>query len=145
MYSNTGKTAAGNGNLLFNVGPMMDGRIEARQIKRLKEMGDWFKQYGESIYNTKGGPYRPDSIRATTRKGNKIYLHVFSADNNQLSLPALKDIVINKALFLKGQPVQFTQDEKNIRITLPAKMPNEDCSVIVLELNKNAETIPVTE
>jgi alpha-L-fucosidase len=48
-------------------------------------------------------------------------------------------------LFLKGQPVQFTQDEKNIRITLPAKMPNKDCSVIVLELNKNAETIPLTE
>jgi alpha-L-fucosidase len=99
MCSNTGKTAAGNGNLLFNVGTMMDGRIEARQIKGLKEMGDWLKQYGESIYNTKGGPYGLDSIRATTRKGNKIYLHVFSADNNQLSLPALKDIVINKALY----------------------------------------------
>ena len=139
------QTAAGNGNLLFNVGPMLDGRIEARQVKRLKEMGDWLKLYGESIYSTKGGPYKPDSIRATTRKGNKIYLHVFSAENSQLSLPALPDVVISKAWFLKGQPVQFTQDEKNIRITLPAKMPDEDCAVIVLELNKNAETIPVIE
>lgn len=139
------QTAAGNGNLLFNVGPMLDGRIEARQVNRLKEMGDWLKLYGEAIYNTKGGPYKPDSIRATTRKGNKIYLHVFRAENNQLSLSALKDVVINKAYFLKGQPVPFIQDEKNIHFTLPVKMPNEDCSVIVLELNKNAETIPVIE
>ena len=139
------QTAAGNGNLLLNVGPMLDGRIEARQVNRLKEMGDWLKLYGESVYNTKGGPYKPNKIFATTRKGNKIYLHVFPAENNQLSLPALPGVVINKAWFLKGQPVQVTQDEKNIRISLPAKMPDEDCAVIVLELNKNAETIPVTE
>ena len=139
------QTAAGNGNLLFNVGPMMDGRIEARQVNRLKEMGEWLKLYGESVYNTKGGPYKPNKIFATTRKDNKIYFHVFNAENNQLSLPALPGVVISKAWFLKGQPVQFAQDEKNIRITLPAKMTDEDCSVIVLELNKNAETIPVIE
>ncbi|HMH31574.1 MAG TPA: alpha-L-fucosidase [Puia sp.] len=139
------QTAAGNGNLLFNVGPMMDGRIEARQVKRLKEMGDWLKLYGEAIYRTKGGPYKPNKIFATTRKANTIYLQVFSVENNQLSLPGLKDVVINKAYFLKGQPVRFTQDENNIRITLPPKMPDEDCSVIVLELNKNAENISLIE
>ena len=31
--------AAGDGNLLFNVGPTPDGVIEARQIERLREMG----------------------------------------------------------------------------------------------------------
>jgi len=46
------KTAGGNGNLLFNVGPMMDGRMEARQVTRLKEMGDWLKKYGERTYAT---------------------------------------------------------------------------------------------
>src|SRR4030095_15493635 len=32
-------TAGGNGNLLFNVGPMPDGRIEQRQIERLLDIG----------------------------------------------------------------------------------------------------------
>ena len=32
-------TVGGDGNLLFNVGPMPDGRIEPRQVERLKEMG----------------------------------------------------------------------------------------------------------
>ncbi len=139
------QTAAGNGNLLFNVGPMPDGRIEARQVNRLKEMGNWLKHYGEAIYNTKGGPYKLNKIFAATRKGNKIYLLIFNAGNNELSLPALKEIIVNKAYFLKGQPVTFKQEVKNIHVTLPANMPDEDCSVIVLELDKNAETIPVIE
>ncbi|MFV1994097.1 MAG: alpha-L-fucosidase, partial [Verrucomicrobiales bacterium] len=41
-----------NGNLLFNVGPMPDGRIEPRQVERLEQMGAWLKKYGESIYGT---------------------------------------------------------------------------------------------
>ena len=35
------RCAGGDGNLLFNVGPMPDGRIEPRQVERLKEMGLW--------------------------------------------------------------------------------------------------------
>jgi len=33
------RTAGGDGNLLFNVGPMPTGEIEPRQVERLKEMG----------------------------------------------------------------------------------------------------------
>ena len=52
------RVAGGDGNLLFNVGPMPDGRIEPRQVDRLKEMGDWLRKYGESIYGTRGGPFK---------------------------------------------------------------------------------------
>ena len=139
------QTAGGNGNLLLNVGPMLDGRIERRQAERLAEMGSWLQANGVSIYNTKGGPYKPNNFFATTRRGNIIYLEVFTSVNNQLTLPVLKDAQIKKAYFLKGQPVAFNQDEKNIHFTLPAMMPDKDCSVIVLELNKNAETLPLIE
>ena len=135
------QTAAGNGNLLFNVGPMPDGRIEQRQINRLKEMGDWLQLYGESIYQTKGGPYMPNKNWATTRKDKKIYLHVFTAENNEVFLPAIKDLVITKSYFLHGESVLWKQNEKNIRIQLPSKMPNPDCSVIVLEITKKADTL----
>ncbi|MCK5731048.1 MAG: alpha-L-fucosidase, partial [Draconibacterium sp.] len=63
------KTVGGGGNLLFNVGPMPDGRIEQRQIGRLKEMGDWLQEYGESVYETTGGPYKPTEWISSTRKG----------------------------------------------------------------------------
>jgi alpha-L-fucosidase len=138
-------TAGGNGSLLLNVGPMMDGRIEARQVERLKEIGDWLKIYGEAIYNTWGGPYKPDSIFASTRRNNKIYLHIFQSSGNQFIIPSVPGLKILKAYFLKGSAVNFKQDEKDITLSLPDEMPNENDAVIVLEMNGNVENIPVIE
>jgi len=149
------RTAAGNGNLLLNVGPMMDGRMEARQVARLKEMGQWLKVYGESIYGTRGGPYTPNDTFATTRKGNKIYVHVFARKGNVLTLPALAGVTIEKAYWMgAGQhkmampgaasPLEYTQDAKTgYSISLPEVLPDANSSVIVLELNKSAENIPL--
>ena len=36
-------TAGGDGNLLLNVGPMPDGRIEPRQVAVLEQVGAWMK------------------------------------------------------------------------------------------------------
>ncbi|HUZ58074.1 MAG TPA: alpha-L-fucosidase [Hanamia sp.] len=136
-------TAGGNGNLLLNVGPMMDGRIEARQVERLKEVGNWLKIYGEAIYGTKGGPYKPDSIFSSTRKGNKIYLHVFQSSGDQFIIPAIPHLKILKACFLKGNRVAFEEDKKNITLSLPGKLLNENDAVIVLEMNANVGNIPI--
>jgi alpha-L-fucosidase len=137
------RSASGNGNLLFNVGPMPDGRIEARQVKRLKEMGDWLKIYGESIYGTKGGPFVPVESYGATRKGSKIYVHVFERKEEMLKLPALPGIMITKAYFLKGKPVTWQQDGSGIVLQLPLSMPDASSNVIVLEMNKSADSIPV--
>ena len=140
------KTAGGNGNLLFNVGPMMDGRMEARQVRRLKEMGDWLHKYGESIYGTKGGPYPPGEAFAATRKGNKIYLHILEKKAEFLTLPVLPGVHIKKASFMHGDAVAFTEDgTTGYRFVLPDTLPDTNCSVIVLELDKNAEGIPVIQ
>lgn len=128
------KTAGGNGNLLLNVGPMMDGRMEARQITRLKEMGDWLKKYGESIYDTHGGPYTPTDTYTTTHRGDKIYVHLLETKESFLQLAPLPGVLIKKAYFLKGGTLSFTQDEKTgYHITLPDTMPDAISSVIVLE------------
>jgi len=46
--------AIGDGNLLFNVGPRPDGLSEESHAARLREMGEFLKKYGESIYATGG-------------------------------------------------------------------------------------------
>jgi alpha-L-fucosidase len=122
----------------------MDGRIEARQVTRLKEIGQWLKKNGASIYNTKGGPYVPNAKFASTRKGNKVFIHVFGKDN-VLVLPALAGVEIKKAYSMNGQAVTVDQSGVSIRLGLPAGLTDELCPVIVLELDKNAETIPITE
>ncbi len=142
------RTASGNGNLLLNVGPMMDGRMEKlRQVSRLKEIGLWLKKYGESIYDTKGGPYPPNEMFTTTRKGNKIYLHILQGKPGQLVLPALPGAMITAAYFMGGDKLPFTQEAgKGYHLlTLPAVMPDENCSVVVVEFNSNAEELPVVQ
>lgn len=134
-------TAGGNGNLLFNVGPMLDGRIEERQINRLKEMGIWLGKNGVAVYDTKGGPYKPDSILAATRKGNKIYLHLFKKPGTELSVAAIPGIKINKAYFLDGGAAVTSKLESNRMIlSLPEQLPDANSSVIVLEMDKNVES-----
>lgn len=137
------KSVAGNGNFLFNVGPMPDGRIEARQITRLKEMGAWLNRYGESIYETMGGPYVPNNDYATTRKENKIYVHVFNQTNKSIKLSKLSGRKIRKAYWLAGEKVVFQQDAKAVTINLPDTLPDANDSVLVLELDGSAEDLPV--
>ena len=71
--------AGGDGNLLLNTGPMPDGNIEQRQQDRLREIGRWLNKYGESIYNTRGGPIMPTNDYACTSRGSTLYLHIFDS------------------------------------------------------------------
>lgn len=150
------RTAGGNGNLLYNVGPMMDGRIEDRQVQLLANMGNWLKKYGESVYNTKGGPYKPNKIYAATRKGNQIFVHIFKTDTAEIKLPLIPNVQIKKAYFMKGDPltqsvmaqnalISIQQDGTGILLKFPTKMPDENDSVIVFDLDKNAELLPLID
>lgn len=134
-------TSGGSGNLLYNVGPMMDGRMEKRQIQMLAAMGDWLKKYGESIYGTRGGPYKPNKEYATTRKGNKIFIHLFNRNENSIKLQAIPDRQINKAYLLNGLVLSFKQQANFIEINLPLVLPDKNDTVIVLELDKGADAI----
>jgi alpha-L-fucosidase len=127
------RTSAGNGNLLFNVGPMADGSIEPLQVTRLQEMGKWLKIYGESIYGTKGGPYIPGEAYAATRKGNHLYIHVFKSKSNSLTLAGLKGYQVLKASFVKGKSLTFKQNaDGELILDLPEVLPDANDSVPIV-------------
>jgi alpha-L-fucosidase len=90
--------AGGDGNLLFNVGPMPDGRIEPRQVERLMGMGQWLRRYGESIYGTRGGPWLPTDTMASTRKGRNVYLHLLRGCETGTVLAALPARIVQASV-----------------------------------------------
>jgi len=73
------RCAGGDGNLLLNVGPMPTGEIEPRQVEVLRGIGKWLEQNGESIYGTRGGPFKPTDAVASTRKRDAVYIHVLKS------------------------------------------------------------------
>jgi len=135
------RTVGGDGNLLLNVGPMLDGRIEQRQINRLRKIGVWLKEHGESIYRTRGGPYMPNEWLASTCKENKIYLHILKMPENSITLPPLKGRKIINSSVLNGSKVKVIQTEDKITISLPGELIDEINTVIVLELNGTSPDI----
>ena len=132
-------TAGGNGNLLFNVGPMMDGRIEARQVARLKQMGEWLKHNGEAIYGTKGGPYIPDSVMVSTRKGNKVNLLLLREVGGVLEVRSLPGRKVMKVRDMEGRPLKFTELGGKIRIERVGELEVNGCEVLVMELDGSYE------
>lgn len=128
------RVAGGDGNFLFNVGPMPDGRIEPRQVRRLRQMGRWLKKYGESIYATRGGPFKPGDWGASTHKGNRIYVHIMKWDGDSIKLPAISKSIVKNSV-LTGGKARVKQTEWGIEISVPADYRKNIDTIVVLELD----------
>jgi alpha-L-fucosidase len=133
--------ATGGGNLLLNVGPMPDGRIEPRQAEVLRQVGKWMKQYGETIYATQGGPFRNGRWGGATFKGDTLYLHALSAAEDNSRLPALKGNLVS-ARNLTGGPVKATTDKDGrINVVIPKDGRTRPDTIIALTLDRPVERV----
>ncbi|HRW08052.1 MAG TPA: alpha-L-fucosidase [Caldilineaceae bacterium] len=129
------QVAGGDGNLLFNVGPMPDGRIEPRQVERLREMGDWLRNYGESIYGTRGGPFRPGPWGASTHNERYVYLHILDWPAEKLSLRLMSSQSVVNSQNLTGDRVAIVQSDQGIVVTVPPADRHPIDTVIRLEMS----------
>ena len=129
--------AGGDGNLLFNVGPTPEGLIEARQVARLRAMGAWLDKNGETIYGTRGGPWKPTRTLASTRKGHTIFVHVLKWDDQPLTLPDIPRKVTAAAV-LGGSSVAVKQENGHIVIDLPTAQRREIDTIVRLDLDGSA-------
>ena len=134
------RVTGGDGNLLFNVGPMPDGRIEGRQVDRLHEMGDWLREYGESIYGTRGGPFKTAAAIASTHRGNTIYVHILNWSEDTVTLPPLPKRIVDASL-LTGGSLSVRQTDEGIQIEVPPRDRQEIDTIVKLELDGPAGDI----
>lgn len=137
-------SASGNGNFLFNVGPSPAGIIEPKQVEILKQMGQWLNVNGESIYNSKGGPYIRSNSLASTRKGNVVYLHFFDLNKSTVFLPALSANILQASL-INGKKVEYSIDKNRIRFNIPKNEIDSISTIIKLELDRSATSLPLVD
>jgi alpha-L-fucosidase len=132
-------TADGNGNMLLSWGPKWDGAFDPVQVDRLEELGVWLKQYGHTIYNTKGGPWYPADWGGSAYRNKTAFLHITSATTEKLMLPAVNNKIIS-AKCLTGGTVSFQQTSKAVTVDLSKVKRNVDAVIIELTFqNKISE------
>ena len=102
---------------------MPDGRIEPRQVERLEEMGDWLRKYGETIYGTRGGPWKPTKSLASTRKGNTIYLHLLGWNGETVTLPNIPRKIIRSSALTGGTARVRQAAGKSQSTSVPRQRP----------------------
>jgi len=128
------RAAGMNANFLLNVGPMPNGEIQPEFVQRLKEVGKWTKQYGESIYGTRGGPVAAGPWGVTTQRGSTVYVHVLDWNAPVLALPNLPRPVRSARLLRDGSSVEFSAVMGALVLKVPDLQPDEVDRVIALEL-----------
>ena len=129
--------AGGDGNVLLNVGPRPDGIIDPEQAGRLKEMGDWMAKYGESIYATRGGPFKPGKWGASTRTGQRIYIHAFAFSGDKLELPPLA-AKITAARVMTGGTVDYKQTDAALILSVPVANHDPIDTLVALDIDQPA-------
>ncbi len=145
-------TCAGNGgNFLLNVGPKPDGTIQEEFTVRLREIGEWMKKNGESIYGSERVPsgfgvgalgawWTP--LGSVTAKGNVAYIHILRWPSSEsATLTGIKNRVLGARILATGEKVAFeeTNNGKLFLKGLPQNPPDPYDTVIALELDGKPE------
>jgi alpha-L-fucosidase len=112
---------------------MPDGRIQPEFQARLREMGDWLARNGESIYGTRGGPIAPRPWGVTTRKGDRVYVHVLDWPDSVLEIPRMAGKVGKAYRLGEGTPVTVTSAPDGLSLKIGAARDAFD-TVFVLEV-----------
>ena len=97
-------------------------------------MGDWLAKYGESIYGTRGGPFKPGDYGVSTRKGHTIYLHVLDWPGETLVLPAISAKVLRSRL-LSGGKAEVCQTASGLEVSVAEGDRQPMDTVVALELD----------
>jgi len=138
--------ASKGGNFLLNVGPTAEGVFPDTSIERLKQMGEWMKENGETIYGTTASPFRSLPWGRCTQKkidgGSRLYLHVFDwPDDGKLVVPGLlsEPKRIYSLADKEMRALRWSRNEDAVVVTLEKQFRNPINTVIVLEVNGTPE------
>lgn len=123
------KTAGMGANLLLNIGPQPNGELPATALARLKEMGEWLGAYGETIYATDGSDFPAQTWGTSTRKGDRLFVHILSPESKHIFVPTTAKVKGAKD-FGNGKKIRFSKETDGVTLHLD-ELPADSIDYIV--------------
>jgi alpha-L-fucosidase len=137
------KDAGMGSNLLLNVGPMPNGKIQPEFVDTLKALGKWTSRYGESIYGTRKGFLPPSTWGVTTQKNGTQFLHVLHyPENGVLFVSGVEKKIGSAVDFITRQPIPFKQLPEGVLFDLRQLSAEAYDNVIEVTLSTAMPKIP---
>ena len=118
------------------MGPTPEGKIQPEFVERLRAVGKWLERNGDSIYGTTGSPWKPFPWGRATRKGERLYIHVFDWKDGETVRVPLGNESGTARLLDGGREVKVTRSgepDPGLVLALEGSAPDPIDSVVVLE------------
>jgi alpha-L-fucosidase len=129
------KAAGKNGNLLLNVGPMPNGKIQPEFVETLKEVGEWTSKYGETIYGTSGNIVASQDWGTITANGKELFVHILNPNSKPyLFIPDMKRKVTSANTFEGNVKLNFKQQDEGVFIYTDGLKDNKIDQIIKLTI-----------
>ena len=121
-------------------------------------MGPFLKNYGESIYGTRGGPFiapdetqRPTNTHSfvlaqgrwwggSTHREDAVYLHILRWTSQTITLPAIPRRILRHTVLTGGEAV-LNQSRSGIEFSVPAAARGPVDTIVKLELDGPASNL----
>jgi len=141
VIGNLADVASKGGNLLLNIGPDGTGAFPPASVNILQQVGAWLNANGSAIYGTTASLITNSSWGKITRKGNTLYLIVFTwPASHQLHL-SLTGTAPHAKLLISGASVAVTTSTTGTNLTLLSVMPTLPATVIQLDFAENVHAV----
>lgn len=129
------KAAGKDGNLLLNVGPMPNGKIQPEFVTTLKEVGEWTAKYGETVYGTRGKVIATQDWGTITQKDKELFVHILKpVGDSYLFIPNLEQKVVAAKTFEGDMKLKIKQQDEGLFIYLNGLQANAVDQIIKLTI-----------
>jgi len=105
---------------------MPNGEIGMEFSDTLALVGKWTKQFGTTIYGTRGGPMPAETWGVTTQNNDFVFVHIFEKPNDTIiTIPgqynAATILVVNNGTWIKGNATKegIQIDISNLKLESP--------------------------
>lgn len=137
------RDAGMNSNLLLNVGPMPNGKIQPEFVDTLHAIGKWIDKYGETIYGTRAGFLPAQQWGVTTQKGGKQFIHVLEPPKKGiLFIQGVRQKITSAKDFITGKEIKFKQQPEGLFFYMQEMNPANYDNVIVVTTGGKLIKIP---